>query len=156
MLLCLALTISASVLFFIGLVLFLFYLWYSLVDLSRTSPFVSSDPLELQRFSYRELKSVTKDFGEANSIGKGGSGSVFRGILRDGKSVAVKKLDVSSLQAEREFQNELQILCGLRSPFVVSLLGYCVEKKRRFLLYEYMPNRSLQESLFGEGSARPT
>nr|DAD24742.1 TPA_asm: hypothetical protein HUJ06_026206 [Nelumbo nucifera] len=107
MLLCLALTISASVLFFIGLVLFLFYLWYSLVDRSRTSPFVSSAPLELQRFSCKELKSVTKDFGEANLIGQSGSGSVFRGILRDGKSVAVKKLDVSSLQAEREFQNEL-------------------------------------------------
>ncbi|XP_010265568.1 PREDICTED: putative receptor-like protein kinase At1g80870 [Nelumbo nucifera] len=149
----LAITISASALFFIGLIFFLFYLWYSLVNRSRTSPFDSSTPLKLQRFSYRELKSATNGFNDANSIGKGGSGTVFRGILRDGKSVAVKKLDASSLQVEREFQNELQILGGLRSPFVISLLGYCVHEKRRFLVYEYMPNRSLQESLFGDGSA---
>ncbi|KAF8393023.1 hypothetical protein HHK36_021264 [Tetracentron sinense] len=148
----LAITVSASALILLALFFFLFYLWYSLVDRSRTSPFDSSAPLKLQRFSYRELKSATNVFNEANSIGRGGSGTVFRGILRDGKSVAVKKLDASSLQAEKEFQNELQILGGLRSPFVVSLLGFCIEKKKRFLVYEYMPNRSLQESLFGEGS----
>lgn len=65
--------------------------------------------------------------------------------------MAVKRLDASSLQAEREFQNELQILGGLRSPFIATLLGYCVGKKQRILVYEYMPNRSLQESLFENG-----
>ncbi|KAF5191851.1 Receptor-like serine/threonine-protein kinase [Thalictrum thalictroides] len=146
----LSLTISASILLFIAVLFCLFYLYYSLKNHSKTIPFDSNTPIKLQKFSYRELKSATNVFNEANSIGKGGSGTVFRGILRDGKSVAVKKLDASSLQAEREFQNELQILGGVRSPFVISLLGYCVEKKKRLLVYEYMPNRSLQESLFGE------
>ncbi|KAE9584202.1 putative protein kinase RLK-Pelle-RLCK-XI family [Lupinus albus] len=75
----------------------------------------------------------------------------FRGILKDGKLIAIKRLDSLSLQSEREFQNELQTLGGLRSPFLVTLLGYSVEKSKRVLVYEYMPNRSLQESLFGEG-----
>lgn len=146
----LAITISASVILVFAILFFLYYLWYSLVQRSRTNPFDSSGPLKLQRFTYRELKSATNEFSESNSIGKGGSGTVYRGVLRDGKSVAVKKLDATSFQAEREFQNELQILGGLRSPFVVSLLGYCVEKNKRVLVYEYIPNRSLQESLFCE------
>ncbi|KAJ4967563.1 hypothetical protein NE237_019412 [Protea cynaroides] len=60
-------------------------------------------------------------------------------------------LDATSLQAEREFQNGLQVLGGLRSPYVITLLGYCAEKKKRILVYEYMRNRSLQESLFAGG-----
>ncbi|KAJ4953322.1 hypothetical protein NE237_030154 [Protea cynaroides] len=147
----LAITISAAVLLFLGLLSLFFYLWYFVFNRSRTSPFDSGAHLKLQKFSYKELKSATNVFSDGNSIGKGGSGTVFRGILRDGKSVAVKKLDATSLQAEREFQNELQILGGLRSPYVITLLGYCVEKKKRILVYEYMPNRSLQESLFAGG-----
>lgn len=118
---------------------------------ARTIPFDSSAPLKLQRFSHKELKNATNDFDAANVIGKGGSGTVFRGMLCSGKLIAIKRLDALSLQTEREFQNELQILGGLRSPFLVTLLGYCVEKNNRILVYEYMPNRSLQESLFDEG-----
>lgn len=77
---------------------------------------------------------------------------VYRGILRNGKEVAVKKLDLSSLQGEREFQNELTICGGLNSPYVVSLLGYCTHGRRvRLLIYECMHNRSLQEALFEKG-----
>ncbi|KAL6972905.1 hypothetical protein U1Q18_027080 [Sarracenia purpurea var. burkii] len=150
----LIITTFSSLVIVFSIFYFLYYIWYSLVHRSRTSPFDSgaSSPVKLQRFNYKELKSATNEFSDANSIGKGGSGTVFRGILRDGKLVAVKMLDSSSLQTEREFQNELQILGGLRSAFVVSLLGYCVEKSKRFLVYEYMPNRSLQESLFAETS----
>ncbi|KAF6162486.1 hypothetical protein GIB67_026324 [Kingdonia uniflora] len=147
----LSIIISASVIFLIALLLFLVYLYYFLLNRAKTIPFDANPPLKLQKFTYKELKSATNVFNGANFIGKGGSGTVFRGILRDGKSVAVKKLDVELLQAEREFQNELEILGELRSPFVVTLLGYCVEKNMRFLVYEYMPNKSLQESLFGEG-----
>ncbi|XP_022154375.1 putative receptor-like protein kinase At1g80870 [Momordica charantia] len=147
----LALTISASVVIFFSLLYFLYHLWHSFVDRAKTLPFDSSAPLKLHRFSYRELKRATNHFDSANIIGKGGSGTVFRGVLRDGKSIAIKRLDSISLETEREFQNELQILGGLRSPFLVTLLGYCVEKNKRVLVYEYMPNRSLQESLFSDG-----
>ncbi|XP_057454069.1 putative receptor-like protein kinase At1g80870 [Lotus japonicus] len=149
----LALTVSASLVIFFSVLYFLYYLWHSLVHRakSKTIPFEASSPLKLQSFSYKELKQATNNFDTASVIGKGGSGTVFRGILKDGKLVAVKRLDELSLQTEREFQNELQILGGLRSPFLVTLLGYSVEKSKRLLVFEYMPNRSLQESLFGDG-----
>ncbi|KAG9455873.1 hypothetical protein H6P81_000381 [Aristolochia fimbriata] len=139
----LSLTISASVLLLLALIFLLLYIYFSLFDRSRTIPFDATTPLKLTRFSYKELKSATSSFGPGNAIGKGGSGSVFRGILRDGKSVAVKKLDLSCPQLDREFQNEIQILGGLRSPFVVSLVGYCIEKKKRFLASSSCKNSRL-------------
>ncbi|KAL3819132.1 hypothetical protein ACJIZ3_005037 [Penstemon smallii] len=146
----LAITISASLIILFAILYILYFLWYSLIHRSRTSPFDASTPLnKLQRFNYKDLKNATHNFSYSNYIGKGGSGTVFRGILKDGKLVAVKLLDPSSFQCENEFQNELKILGGLKScPFVVSLLGFCVEKGKRFVVYEYMPNRTLQESLF--------
>ncbi|XP_062089994.1 putative receptor-like protein kinase At1g80870 [Humulus lupulus] len=148
----LVLTISASLVILASILYFLYHLWQSLVhNRAKTIPFDSSAPLKLERFPYKELKNATNDFDSSNVIGKGGSGTVFRGILRSGKLIAIKRLDALSLQSEREFQNELQILGGLRSPFLVTLLGFCVERNNRILVYEYMPNKSLQESLFGEG-----
>ncbi|KAJ6702335.1 hypothetical protein OIU74_013481 [Salix koriyanagi] len=147
----LTLTISASVVMIFTIVYFLYHLWCTLLNRSRTIPFDSSTPLKLQRFSYKELKISTDDFDDANIIGKGGTATVYRGIARDGKLYAIKRLgDTLSLQSEREFQNELQILGGLRSPFLVTLLGHCDEKNKRLLVYEYMPNKSLQELLFGD------
>nr|GMD09272.1 putative receptor-like protein kinase At1g80870 [Ipomoea batatas] len=64
--------------------------------------------------------------------------------------VKLQRFSYRELKSEREFQNELQILGGIKSPLVVSLLGYSVEKSKRLVVYEYMPNRSLQESLFSE------
>ncbi|KAK9229666.1 hypothetical protein WN944_022630 [Citrus x changshan-huyou] len=148
----LILTISSSVVIVFTFLYFLYHLWYNLVNRSRTIPFDSNAPLKLQRFTYKELKNATNDFDEANVIGKGGSGTVFLGIARDGKLFAIKRLDTFSLQTEREFQNELQILGGLRSPFLVTLLGYCMERNKRILVYEYMPNKSLQEMLFSDGN----
>lgn len=146
----LAITIAASLIILSAFLYFVYYLWYSLVRRSRTSPFDGASPLnKLQRFSYRELKNATHNFSSSNSIGKGGSGSVFRGILKDGKLVAVKLLDSNSFQCEQEFQNELKILGGVKPcTLVVSLFGFCLEKGNRLLVFEYMPNRSLQESLF--------
>ncbi|KAL2479040.1 putative receptor-like protein kinase [Forsythia ovata] len=150
----LPITVSASLITLFAIIYFIYYLWYSLVHRSRTSPFDSSTALnKLQRFSYNELKNATHNFSDSNSIGKGGSGTVFIGILKNGKLVAVKLLNSTSFQCEQQFQNELKMLSGLKScPFIVSLLGYCVEKSRRLLVYEYMPNKSLQESLFSESN----
>lgn len=154
------LTVSSSLLILIAIIYFIYHLWTSLLNRSRTIPFFdvaaaasSSPSSKLQLFSYKELKLATNDFHESNVIGKGGSGTVFRGITRDGNLFAVKRLDSVSLQSEAEFQNELQILGGLKSSFLVTLLGYCVDKDHhRFLVYEYMPNKSLQELLFNEDS----
>ncbi|CAO2822253.1 unnamed protein product [Amaranthus hypochondriacus] len=150
----LAITVSAVAIFLMTIIYILYHLWDSFFHRSRTNPFDSATPtLKLQKFSYKELKSATNQFNPDNCIGKGGFGTVYRGILRDGKSVAIKKLDsASSLQAEREFQSELTILGSIKSPHIVSLLGYCIEKNKRVLVYEYMPNKSLQDLLFSDGN----
>ncbi|KAL4559867.1 hypothetical protein LXL04_032013 [Taraxacum kok-saghyz] len=146
-------TVFSSILILIGVLYLIYYLWYSLIHRTRTSPLDSSPEfLKLHRYSYKELNSATNGFSDDNYIGKGGSGTVYRGILRNGKLVAVKMLDSESLDAEREFQNEVQILGELESQFIVSLLGYCVDKRKRLVVYEYMPNRSLQEWLFSDRS----
>lgn len=132
-------------------VVLLLILWYNRLKSSRTSPY-DLTAVRLQRFTYRELKASTRSFNSTHRLGKGGFGVVYRGVLRNGKEIAVKRLDITSLQGEREFQNELSIIGGLRSPFVVSLLGYCADKKRRLLVYEHMQNRSLQEALFENDS----
>ncbi|KAK1413135.1 hypothetical protein QVD17_34902 [Tagetes erecta] len=149
----LIITVLSSLVILFAVFYFIYYLWYSLIRRQRTSP-LNSCPvfLKLRRYTYKELVSATNAFSGDNFIGKGGSGTVYRGILKNGKLVAVKLLDSDSLEAEREFQNELRILGGLESQFVVSLLGYCVEKRKRVVVYEYMPNRSLQESLFSDRS----
>ncbi|GKC67582.1 putative receptor-like protein kinase [Tanacetum coccineum] len=88
-------------------------------------------------------------------VGKGGSCTVFRGILKSGKLVAVKVLESDTSDSDREFSNELKILSSFensRSQFVVSLIGYCIHKQRKLVVYEYMPNKSLQESLFGSNN----
>ncbi|KAK4772457.1 hypothetical protein SAY86_014232 [Trapa natans] len=149
----LTLIISSTIVITLAVLYLLYHLYYSLLNRTKTIPFDSTAPLKLHRFSYRELRSATNDFHDSAIVGKGGSGTVFKAQLRDGKSVAVKRLDALSLEAEREFQNELQILGGLRSPFLVTLLGYCVEKNKRILVYEYMPNMSLQDSIFSEGQS---
>ncbi|XP_022853960.1 putative receptor-like protein kinase At1g80870 [Olea europaea var. sylvestris] len=147
-------TISSSLVILFAILYFIYYLWYSLVKRSRTSPYDTTTPLnKLQRYSYKELKDATQNFSDSNSIGKGGSGTVFRGILKNGKLVAIKILDSTSFQFEQEFQNELNILGALKScPLVVNLLGYCVDRDQRLVVYEYMPNKSLQESLFSESN----
>ncbi|CAH1419034.1 unnamed protein product [Lactuca virosa] len=149
----LVITAFSSILILIGVLYLLYYLWYTLIHRTRTSPLDSCPEfLKLRRYSYKELHSATNGFSDDNYIGKGGSGTVYRGILRNGKLVAVKMLDSESLDAEREFQTELRILGGLESQFIVSLLGYCFDKRKRLVVYEYMPNRSLQESLFSDRS----
>ncbi|XP_054791417.1 putative receptor-like protein kinase At1g80870 [Prosopis cineraria] len=150
MVLFLALTISASLVIFCSILYFLYHVWYSVVHRAKTIPFDANSPLKLQRFSDKELKQATNGFHTENVIGKGGSSTVFKGKLKDGKFIAIKRLDALCLQTEQEFQNELQILGGLTSPFLSTLLGYCMEDNRRALVFEYMPKRSLQESLFGE------
>ncbi|KAG9149869.1 hypothetical protein Leryth_027687 [Lithospermum erythrorhizon] len=147
-------TSFASLIILFAILYLLYHFWYTLVRRSRTSPFDSTSHLvKLQRFTYKELKTATNGFNACNAIGKGGSGSVFKGMLKDGKLVAIKLLDSNSMQTEGEFQSELRILGGIkRSPYIVCILGYCVEKTKRFVVYEYMENKSLQESLFSESN----
>ncbi|XP_078428201.1 proline-rich receptor-like protein kinase PERK15 [Wolffia australiana] len=102
-------------------------------------------------FTYEELVAATDDFSAANLLGQGGFGYVHRGILPNGKEVAVKQLKVGSGQGEREFQAEVEIISRVHHKHLVSLVGYCIIGERRLLVYEYVPNNTLEFHLHGKG-----
>lgn len=101
----------------------------------------------VQVFTYRELELATNRFDEANVIGRGGFGVVFRGVLGDGTVAAIKVLHRDRKQGERAFRMEVDLLSRLHSPYLVDLLGYCADQHHRLLIFEFMPNRTLQHHL---------
>uniref|UniRef100_A0ACD5TGD2 Uncharacterized protein n=1 Tax=Avena sativa TaxID=4498 RepID=A0ACD5TGD2_AVESA len=103
------------------------------------------------RFSFVKLKSATGDF--STKIGAGGSGSVFEGQIGD-KHVAVKRLDGVS-HGEREFLAEVQTIGTINHIHLVRLIGFCAEKSHRLLVYEYMPNGSLDKWIFQKHQNAP-
>ncbi|KAH7433926.1 hypothetical protein KP509_07G092900 [Ceratopteris richardii] len=103
---------------------------------------------QLQLFSYKDIISMTEDLGKP--IGQGSFGTVYYGLLKDRKPVAVKVLSKDSWQGEKEFQNEVELLSRICHNNVVQLLGYCIEREL-VLVYDYMVNGSLSDSLHGRG-----
>ncbi|KNA24886.1 hypothetical protein SOVF_011580 [Spinacia oleracea] len=101
-------------------------------------------------FTLRQIKTATDDFDHRNKIGEGGFGPVFKGVLPDGKVIAVKQLSSKSKQGNREFVNEIGMISALQHPNLVKLYGCCIEGKELLLVYEYMENNSLARALFGK------
>ncbi|PNT70618.1 hypothetical protein BRADI_2g14530v3 [Brachypodium distachyon] len=100
-------------------------------------------------FSYAELDHATGGFSKANFLAEGGFGSVHRGVLPDGQAIAVKQHKLASSQGDVEFCSEVEVLSCAQHRNVVMLIGFCVEDKRRLLVYEYICNRSLDTHLYG-------
>lgn len=100
------------------------------------------------KLTFRELAAATRNFREANLIGEGGFGKVYKGRLDTGQVVAVKQLNREGLQGSKEFLVEVLLLIMLHHPNLVSLIGYCAEGEQRILVYEYMPKGSLENHLF--------
>ncbi|XP_040366479.1 probable leucine-rich repeat receptor-like serine/threonine-protein kinase At3g14840 isoform X3 [Rosa chinensis] len=107
--------------------------------------------LDLQTglFRFKQIKAATNNFDAANKLGEGGFGTVYKGELLDGTTIAVKQLSSKSKQGNREFVNEIGMISGLQHPNLVRLYGCCIERNQLFLVYEYMENNSLAHSLFG-------
>jgi len=103
------------------------------------------------QFTYEELAAATGGFSQANLLGQGGFGFVHKGILPDGKEVAVKSLKSGSGQGEREFQAEVEIISRVHHRHLVSLVGYFVADSQRMLVYEFVPNGTLEFHLHGKG-----
>ncbi|KAK1413905.1 hypothetical protein QVD17_29642 [Tagetes erecta] len=101
-------------------------------------------------FTYEELAMATDGFAEANLLGQGGFGYVHRGVLPNGKEVAVKQLKTGSGQGEREFQAEVEIISRVHHKHLVSLVGYCMTGAQRLLVYEFVPNNTLEFHLHGK------
>lgn len=100
-------------------------------------------------FSYAELELATGGFSQVNFLAEGGFGSVHRGVLPDGQAIAVKQHKLASSQGDHEFCSEVEVLSCAQHRNVVMLIGFCVEDKRRLLVYEYICNGSLDSHLYG-------
>ncbi|CAN6353309.1 unnamed protein product [Urochloa humidicola] len=94
------------------------------------------------------LRVATQDFAECKLLGKGGFGMVYKGILPDGQDVAVKRLCQTSRQGIGELKSELVLVAKLHHKNLVRLIGVCLQEPEKILVYEYMPNRSLDTILF--------
>ncbi|MCO5580563.1 hypothetical protein L7F22_034431 [Adiantum nelumboides] len=99
------------------------------------------------RHSYRDLKKATQGFSDQQKVGEGGFSSVYKGILASGKLVAVKRLK-EGLRMEEEFVSEVQIISQIRHRNLLQLKGWGYERGEALLVYEYMPNGSLDSYLF--------
>ncbi|XP_028761752.1 probable serine/threonine-protein kinase PBL7 [Neltuma alba] len=102
----------------------------------------------LQVFTCKQLHSATKGFSKSNVIGRGTFGLVYRGVLNNGRNVAIKFMDEERKQGEEEFKIEVELLGRLRCPYLVKLLGYCSDRNHKLLVYEFVANGSLQDHLY--------
>ncbi|MBA0733470.1 hypothetical protein Gogos_017487 [Gossypium gossypioides] len=103
---------------------------------------------QLPVINFEELATATNNFNHAKKLGEGGFGPVYRGTLDDGNEIAVKRLSKASGQGLKEFMNEVVVISKLQHRNLVRLLGCCVEGEEKILVYEYMPNKSLDTFLF--------
>ncbi|CAL9191925.1 unnamed protein product [Musa hybrid cultivar] len=109
--------------------------------------------LSPKRYKYSEIKRMTRSF--SHKLGHGGYGTVYKGTLQDGRSVAVKLLTASKGNVE-EFINEVVSISRTSHVNIVSLLGFCLEGSKRALVYEFMPNGSLEKFIYAEDSETRT
>ncbi|CAJ1936286.1 unnamed protein product, partial [Sphenostylis stenocarpa] len=106
------------------------------------------DDLELPLFDFNTITMATNNFSEENKLGQGGFGSVYKGWLKEGQHIAVKRLSKTSGQGIEEFKNEVKLIVKLQHRNLVRLLGCSIQMDEKMLVYEYMENRSLDAILF--------
>ncbi|XP_044974545.1 cysteine-rich receptor-like protein kinase 10 [Hordeum vulgare subsp. vulgare] len=101
-------------------------------------------------FEFEQLLEATSNFSEESKLGQGGFGAVYKGHLPDGSEIAVKRLASHSGQGFMEFKNEVQLIAKLQHTNLVRLLGCCSQEEEKILVYEYLPNKSLDFFIFDE------
>uniref|UniRef100_A0ACD5WKZ4 Uncharacterized protein n=1 Tax=Avena sativa TaxID=4498 RepID=A0ACD5WKZ4_AVESA len=94
------------------------------------------------------LRVATEDFAESRKLGEGGFGAVYKGTLPNGEEIAVKRMSKNSTQGVEELKNELALVAKLSHKNLVRLIGVCLEQQERLLVYEFVPNRTLEHILF--------
>ncbi|XP_034680437.1 cysteine-rich receptor-like protein kinase 25 isoform X3 [Vitis riparia] len=118
--------------------------------MEELEPLVPSDSKDIdnvKQFSLVSVMAATNNFSDENKLGKGGFGPVYKGILPGGQEIAVKRLSRDSKQGSAQFYNE-RLIAKQQHRNLVRLLGYCIEGEEKMLIYEFMPNRSLEDVLF--------
>ncbi|CAA7054650.1 unnamed protein product [Microthlaspi erraticum] len=107
-----------------------------------------TEDLELPLMDFEAVAMATYNFSNANKLGQGGFGIVYKGRLLDGQEIAVKRLSKMSAQGTDEFKNEVRLIARLQHINLVRLLGCCVDEGEKMLIYEYLENLSLDSHLF--------
>ncbi|KAK1430079.1 hypothetical protein QVD17_12579 [Tagetes erecta] len=105
-------------------------------------------------FTFKELQNYTNNFSEMNNIGKGGYGMVYKGSLPNGQLIAVKRAQKGSSQGGLEFKTEIELLSRVHHKNVVGLIGFCLDQGEQMLVYEYIVNGTLKDSLLGRSGIR--
>ncbi|XP_044394320.1 cysteine-rich receptor-like protein kinase 10 [Triticum aestivum] len=105
---------------------------------------------EFSFFDFSEVSNATSNFSDESKLGQGGFGPVYKGQFPDGSEVAVKRLASHSGQGLIEFQNEVRLIAKLQHTNLVRLLGCCIQGEEKILIYEYLPNRSLDFFIFDQ------
>ena len=154
--------IAGTSVFGAGIILALFFLWYKKYygmlpwqNWSRNAPRIESflqkqGTSHPKRYSYQDVRRMTKSF--AHKLGQGGYGAVYRGNLADGREIAVKTLKDTEGDGE-DFMNEVASISRTSHVNIVTLLGFCLQGRKRALIYEYMPNGSLERYTFGSNKS---
>ncbi|CBI38467.3 unnamed protein product, partial [Vitis vinifera] len=104
--------------------------------------------VESLQFNLGSIRNATDNFSDSNKLGQGGFGAVYKGTLSNGQDIAVKRLSKGSGQGELEFKNEVLLVAKLQHRNLARLLGFCLEGIERLLIYEFVPNASLDHFLF--------
>ncbi|XP_059661451.1 cysteine-rich receptor-like protein kinase 44 isoform X3 [Cornus florida] len=99
-------------------------------------------------YDFVTIEAATNNFSHQNKIGEGGFGAVYKGTLSSGQEIAVKRLSKRSGQGAEEFKNEVVLVAKLQHRNLVRLLGFCLEREEKLLIYEFVPNKSLDYFLF--------
>ncbi|XP_054795176.1 G-type lectin S-receptor-like serine/threonine-protein kinase At1g11410 [Prosopis cineraria] len=105
---------------------------------------------DLPLFDLSDIIAATDNFSETNKLGQDGFGSVYKGLLNDEKTIAVKRLSKYSGQGIEEFKNEVSIIAKLQHRNLVKILGYCIHGEEKMLIYEYLPNKTLDSFPFDQ------
>ncbi|KAF3948000.1 hypothetical protein CMV_025950 [Castanea mollissima] len=104
----------------------------------------------LPLFDLRTIIAATDNFSIANKLGQGGFGPVYKGLLQNGLEIAVKRLSKCSGQGIEQFKTEVALIAKLQHRNLVRILGCCIHKEEKMLIYEYLPNKSLDSFIFDE------
>ncbi|XP_071718322.1 cysteine-rich receptor-like protein kinase 5 [Rutidosis leptorrhynchoides] len=115
------------------------------LDENDNSDIISEQSIQ---YEFGIIEAATNKFSINNKIGEGGFGGVYKGVLSNGQEIAVKRLSKGSGQGTSEFKNEVVLLAKLQHRNLVRLLGFCLEAGEKILIYEYVPNQSLDYFLF--------
>ncbi|KAL8032750.1 hypothetical protein ABFS82_13G117200 [Erythranthe guttata] len=119
-------------------------------DQENRQSFRDEEDLGLPLFDFLTVSAATDEFSFSNKIGEGGFGPVYKGVFSSGKEIAVKRLSKDSGQGLKEFKNEVMLMSKLQHRNLVRLLGCCIQGDERMLIYEYMPNKSLDLFIFNQ------